>query len=93
MPEGAKKSFIPENKPRLEKLRDAYAKPGAFDAATLETTLKAVGRRTGRESGSACASCETRLHGQELGPSLYHLMEVLGKAKTLARIECALAGF
>ncbi len=29
--------------------------------------------------------------GNPHGPSLYHLLEVLGKAKTLARIERALA--
>jgi glutamyl/glutaminyl-tRNA synthetase len=32
--EDAKKDFIPENKPRLEKLRDAFAALNTFDAAT-----------------------------------------------------------
>src|SRR5437773_1520097 len=35
-PEAAKKSFVPENKPRLEKLRDAFAKADSFNAGTLE---------------------------------------------------------
>jgi len=91
--EGAKKSFIPENKPRLEKLRDAYSKPGAFDAATLETTLKAVAGELGVKAGVLVHPVRLACTGKSSGPSLYHLMEVLGKAKTLARIECALAGF
>ena len=39
-PEAAKKSFAPENKPRLEKLRDAFARLEKFDAASIEAALK-----------------------------------------------------
>jgi glutamyl-tRNA synthetase len=31
--------------------------------------------------------------GSNVGPSLYHLLEVLGKEKVLARIERALAQY
>jgi glutamyl-tRNA synthetase len=89
--EGAKKSFISENKQRLEKLRDAYAKPGAFDAATLETTLKAVAGELGVKAGVLVHPVRFACTGKSSGPSLYHLMEVLGKAKTMARIERGLA--
>ncbi|HEX9046997.1 MAG TPA: glutamate--tRNA ligase family protein, partial [Verrucomicrobiae bacterium] len=35
-PDAAAKSFVPENKPRLEKLRAAFAQAEPFNAATLE---------------------------------------------------------
>jgi glutamyl-tRNA synthetase len=44
-------------------------------------------------------TCETQefrrlaVTGKTSGPSLYHLLELLGKDKSLARIEKALAGF
>src|SRR5579864_5939077 len=41
-PEAAKKSFVPENKPRVEKLRDAFTKLATFDAASIEAALKAT---------------------------------------------------
>jgi lysyl-tRNA synthetase class I len=31
--------------------------------------------------------------GKPAGPSLYHLLQVLGKERVMARIEKALAGF
>jgi glutamyl-tRNA synthetase len=46
-PEAAKQSFVPENKPRLEKLRDAFAKAEPFNAATLEAALKTVAAELG----------------------------------------------
>jgi len=36
---------------------------------------------------------ELGLTGKPAGPSLYHLLEVLGKEKSLARIERALCKF
>src|SRR6266571_4306017 len=50
-PEAAKKSFVPENKPRLEKLRDAFSRLPAFDAASLEAALKAVAAELGVKAG------------------------------------------
>src|SRR4051812_43173386 len=41
-PEGVAKHFIPENKSRLEAVRTAFAGSTQFDAASLETTLKAT---------------------------------------------------
>ena len=89
--EAAKKAFVPENKPRLEKLRDAFAKLPTFDAATIEATLKATAAELGGKVGILIHPTRLATTGQPHGPSLYHLLEVLGKEKTLARIEKALA--
>ena len=89
--EAAKKDFIPENKPRLEKLRAAFAKAPAFDAASLEAALKETAKSLGVKAGVLVHPCRLACTGKTAGPSLYHLLEVLGKEKALARIERALA--
>src|SRR5579859_4503233 len=88
--EAAKKDFVPENKPRLEKLRDAFAGVPKFDAATLEAALKETARALGVKAGVLVHPCRFAVTGKPAGPSLYHLLEVLGKEKVLARIEQAL---
>jgi glutamyl/glutaminyl-tRNA synthetase len=83
----AKKVFIPENKPRLEKLRDAFAALNSFDAATLETALKETAKQLGVKVGLLIHPTRLAVTGHPHGPSLYHLLEVLGKDKVMQRIE------
>jgi len=92
-PEAAKKSFTPENKPRLEKLRVAFAQADPFNATTLETALKAAATELGVKAGVLVHPVRLACTGSSSGPSMYHLLEVLGKERTLARIERALAVF
>jgi glutamyl-tRNA synthetase len=91
--DGAKKDFIPENKPRLQKLRDAFAKLDVFTAANLEAALKAIATELGVKAGVLVHPCRLALTGNTAGPGLYHLLEVLGKEKSLARMDKALAKF
>lgn len=92
-PEAAKKSFVPENKPRVEKLRDAFSKLATFDAASLEAALKAIAAELGVKAGVLVHPVRLACTGNPSGPSLYHLLEVIGKEKTMARIERALVSF
>jgi glutamyl-tRNA synthetase len=94
-PEAAKKSFVPENKPRLEKVRDAFGKLPTFDAASIEAALKATAAELGVKVGVLIHPTRLAATGNPNGPSLYHLLEVLGKDKVQGRIEKALsnAGF
>jgi glutamyl-tRNA synthetase len=93
--EAAKKDFVPENRPRLEKLRDAFATAAGFNAGTLEAALKDTAKALGVKAGVLVHPCRLAVTGKTSGPSLYHLLEVLGKEKVMARIERALgpAGF
>jgi glutamyl-tRNA synthetase len=91
--DGAKKDFIPENKPRLQKLRDAFAALNSFDAASLETALKETAKQLGVKAGVLVHPMRLAVTGNTAGPSLYHLLEVLGKEKSLVRLERALARF
>jgi glutamyl-tRNA synthetase len=89
-PEAAKKAFVPENKPRVEKVRDAFGKLATFDAASIEAALKATATELGVKVGVLIHPTRLAATGNPNGPSLYHLLEVLGKEKVLGRIEKAL---
>jgi glutamyl-tRNA synthetase len=85
--EAATKDFVPENKPRLEKLRDALANLPTFDAASVESALKGVAGELGVKVGVLVHPTRLACTGAPSGPSLYHLMEIIGKERTLKRIE------
>jgi glutamyl-tRNA synthetase len=89
--EGAAKHFVPENKPRLAAVREAFATAPAFDAASLEAALKATATQLGVKAGVLVHPTRLACTGSNAGPSLYHLLEILGKEKVLARIDRALA--
>ncbi|HEY1661420.1 MAG TPA: glutamate--tRNA ligase family protein [Verrucomicrobiae bacterium] len=91
--EAQKKDFIPENKPRLQKLHDAFAKLNSFTAPDLEAALKGTATELGVKAGVLVHPCRLSTTGNTSGPSLYHLLEVLGKEKSLARVERALSSF
>lgn len=92
-PEGAAKHFTAENKPRLQAVREAFAAVAQFNAAEIEATLKATASMVGVKVGALVHPTRLAVTGSNAGPSLYHLLEVLGKEKVLARIDRALSAF
>ncbi|PYK99012.1 MAG: glutamate--tRNA ligase [Verrucomicrobia bacterium] len=91
--EAAAKDFTAENLERLRRLRDAFAALAPFGAATLESALKETARQLGLKAGVLVHPARLACTGKTAGPSLYHLLEVLGKERVLARLERALAKF
>jgi glutamyl-tRNA synthetase len=89
--EAARKDFVPENKPRLAKLREAVASLSSFDPANLEATLKTVAAGFGVKVGVLVHPTRLACTGKTIGPSLYHLMAVLGKDRVLQRLDRAIA--
>ncbi|MBA3881781.1 MAG: glutamate--tRNA ligase [Chthoniobacterales bacterium] len=90
-PEAVAKQFTPENMPRLQAIRDAFAALEAFDASALEATLKATAAQLGIKAGPLVHPTRLAVTGSSTGPSLYHLLEILGKEKVIMRIDRALA--
>jgi glutamyl-tRNA synthetase len=88
-PELAAKEFTAENKARLQKLREAFAQLPEFNAAGIEQTLKAIAKELGVKAGVLVHPTRLACTGSATGPSLYHLIEVLGKATVLERIDAA----
>ncbi|MBL9170979.1 MAG: glutamate--tRNA ligase [Verrucomicrobiales bacterium] len=87
------KLMVPENQARLRRLREAFAGSTAFDAASLEAALKAVASELALKAGPLVHPVRVAMTGKASGPSLYHLMEVLGRERVLARIDAVLARF
>ena len=82
----AEKVLTAEARERLVKLRAALAALPEFKAAALEQALKAVAEELGIKAGPLVHPTRLALTGREAGPSLYHLMEVLGRERVLRRL-------
>ena len=89
--EAAEKDFSAESKPRLQKLRDAIAGAPAFDADTLNKVVKALAGELGVGIGLLVHPTRLICTGRTVGPSLYHLMEVLGRDRVLHRFDRAIS--
>jgi glutamyl-tRNA synthetase len=87
----AEKDFTAENRHRLIKLRDALAKLDDFGAASLETCLKGTATELGVKAGALVHPTRLACTGKSSGPSLYHLMHVLGRSRVLQRLDRAIA--
>ena len=85
------KDFTPENRERLMKLREVFAGLTVFDAATLEISLKETAKQLEVKAGALVHPARLACTGKTAGPSLYHLLEVLGKERVLRRLDRAIA--
>ncbi len=83
----AAKDFVPENKPRLQRLRDKFAQLPAFDSASLEAALKGTAAELGVKVALLVHPTRVACTGKSIGPSLYHLMEILGRDRVLQRLD------
>src|SRR5213592_1810061 len=89
-PQGVAKHFSSENKPRLEAVREALNAFEKFEVENIEATLKMTAAKLGVKVGAIVHPTRLAVTGSNVGPSLYHLLEVLGKDKVVARIDRAL---
>jgi glutamyl-tRNA synthetase len=92
-PEGVAKHFTVENKLKLKAVRDALSILKKFEVTEIEGTLKSTAANLGVKGGAIVHPTRLAVTGSNVGPSLYHLLEVLGKEKVIARIDRALSTF
>jgi glutamyl-tRNA synthetase len=92
-PEGVARHFIAENRSKLLAVRDALSALDKFDVTDIEVSLKSTAAKLGVKVGSIVHPTRLAVTGSNVGPSLYHLLEVLGKEKVIARINRALSTF
>ncbi|MDP6753953.1 MAG: glutamate--tRNA ligase, partial [Verrucomicrobiota bacterium] len=88
--EAAAQALTPENKPHLAALREAYADLAQFDADSLMESLKATAATREVKNKVLVMPARVACTGSKVGPSLYHLMELLGQAEVLKRFDAAL---
>jgi len=85
------KDFTPENQIRIQQLRTTFAHLAEFGAEALEAALKSVAKECGVKNGVLVHPTRLACTGATAGPSLYHLLEVLGRDRVLRRMDAALA--
>jgi glutamyl-tRNA synthetase len=88
-----KSCSAPQTSDRLAKLADKFAGVAPWAAANLETALKALAAELGVKTGELIHPCRVAASGQSAGPSLYHLLEVIGRERVLARLRRAAEKF
>jgi glutamyl-tRNA synthetase len=86
-----KKVFTPEGLANIGKLRERLAglDEKSFTSAELETEFKTLAAGTGQKVGALIHPTRLAVSGRPVGPSLYHLLEVLGKNRVLSRLQRA----
>ena len=89
--DSAEKALTPDNKPYLSALREAYAELAQFDADSLQEALKATAVSCEVKNKLLVMPARVACTGSKVGPSLYHLFEVLGQTEVLKRFDDALA--
>jgi glutamyl-tRNA synthetase len=78
---------------RLGRLREKYAELDDWVAASLETALKELGASIGCKIGELVHPARVAVSGRSIGPSLYHMLEVMGKPRVLRRMDRVLQKF
>ena len=74
----------------LAALRESYAGAGEWNAAALEAKLKELATARVVKAGELVHPARAAVSGRTVGPSLYHMLEVLGRERVLARMARAL---
>jgi glutamyl-tRNA synthetase len=70
---------------RLEQLATAYGAVETWEATALETRLKEAATSIPCKPAEFIHPARVAVSGRSVGPSLYHMLEVLGKERVLAR--------
>jgi glutamyl-tRNA synthetase len=89
--EAKAKALTPAAPPLLGKLGEKFAALPDWNAAGLEAALKQLAADLGVKAGPLVQPARVACTGRLVGPSLYHLMEVLGRERVLARLRHAAA--
>jgi len=78
---------------KLAFLADRYAASETWTVEGIETTLKTTAAEQGWKPKELIHPTRLAVSGRSIGPSLYHMMEVLGQDRTIARMRTAAARF
>ncbi len=93
-PEAVQKSCsAPETSDKLAKLADKYNAVTIWNAASLEIALKELATELGLKAKELIHPCRVAVSGTSAGPSLYHMLEVLGKERVIDRLRNAVTKF
>jgi glutamyl-tRNA synthetase len=93
-PEAVAKTFAgPEVMSRLAKLRETYQSIPEWNPQTLESALKTLATSIPCKTGELIHPARLAVSGRSVGPSLYHMLEVLGRERVLTRLKRTIEKF
>src|SRR5438105_4595778 len=72
---------------RLKALHEEFAKVDKWDFQTLESALKSLAQKLGCKTGDLVHPARVAVSGRSVGPSLYHMLEVMGKERVLKHFD------
>jgi glutamyl-tRNA synthetase len=87
---GRVKNWGPETAQHLSLLMERYAACSDFTAAAAEQLLRAVAEDQHIGAGKVIHPVRLAATGVSTGPSLFHILEILGKETTLRRMKFAI---
>jgi glutamyl-tRNA synthetase len=87
---GRAKNWGPETSQHMALLMEKYAAAEDFTAAETERILRATAEELKIGAGKLIHPLRLAATGVSLGPSLFHVLEILGKPTTLRRMRYAL---
>ncbi len=73
--------------PRLEKIRSFFDSLEDLSPQTIEEGLKKLASEMDEKVSLLVHPTRLAVSGQPVGPSLYHMLEVMGKSRILSRID------
>lgn len=74
-------------KERLPEIKNLIESLTSFDCETIETHLKHLSEERNVPAGDYIHTLRFAVSGRGVGPSLYHMLAVMGKEKVLTRIQ------
>ena len=83
----AKTLRTPEALKRLAALRTSYLEVEDWSVERLEDALKSTANRLGCKTGELVHPARVAVSGRSVGPSLYHMLEVMGQERVLQRFQ------
>src|SRR6516162_9642287 len=83
----------PEAIDRLRSLRDSYVAQKVWSAKDLELTLKQLAKEIGCKVGELVHPARIAVSGKPIGPSLYDMLEIMGRERVIRRFERAIQLF
>ena len=92
--EAVAKTFAdPEVMSRLAELRETYQSVPEWNPQTLESALKTLATSIPCKIRELIHPARLAVSGRSVGPSLYHMLEVLGRERVRARLQRTIERF
>jgi glutamyl-tRNA synthetase len=77
----------PEAAERLLALRKEFTNLESWSLEGIESALKSLAQKVGCKTGDLVHPARVAVSGRSVGPSLYHMLEVMGRERVLSRFD------